>query len=134
QGEELGLPEVREIPDELRQDPSHLRAGVPGRDGCRVPLPWHRDAPAFGFSPTGKSWLPQPEVFGELAVDAQQGVAGSTLEMYRSALRLRGELGLGRPDGGVEFLEDLPAGVLGVARGDVTVLVNTTDVEVALPQ
>ena len=39
QGEELGLPEVADIPDELREDPAHKRAGVPGRDGCRVPLP-----------------------------------------------------------------------------------------------
>ncbi|HLQ80625.1 MAG TPA: alpha-amylase family glycosyl hydrolase [Brachybacterium sp.] len=134
QGEELGLPEVRDIPDELREDPSHLRAGVPGRDGCRVPLPWSADAPAYGFSPTGRSWLPQPEVFGELAADVQEGVEGSTLEMYRAALHLRAELGLGRPDGGVSFLEDLPAGVLGVSRGAVTVLVNTTDTAVDLPQ
>ncbi|WP_394216067.1 glycoside hydrolase family 13 protein [Brachybacterium vulturis] len=133
QGEELGLPEVRDIPDELREDPAHRRAGVPGRDGCRVPLPWVQDAPAFGFSATGRSWLPQPEVFGELAVDAQEGVAGSTLEMYRTALHLRRELGLGRPDGGVRFLRDLPGGVLGVSRGEVTVLVNTTDAAVVLP-
>src|SRR5699024_2063426 len=86
QGEELGLPEVRDIPDELREDPAHLRAGVPGRDGCRVPLPWSKEAPAYGFSPTGRSWLPQPEVFGELAADVQEGVEGSTLEMYRAAL------------------------------------------------
>ena len=108
QGEELGLPEVAEIPDALREDPAHLRAGVPGRDGCRVPLPWRADAPAYGFSPTGESWLPQPAVFGELAADRQAGVEGSTLEMYRRALRLRRELGLGRPEAPVEFLEDLP--------------------------
>ena len=133
QGEELGLPEVSDIPDEMREDPSHLRAGVPGRDGCRVPLPWVQDAPGYGFSPTGKSWLPQPEAFGPLAADAQDGVEGSTLEMYRTAVRLRRELGLGRPDAAVVFAEDLPAGVLGVVRGDVTILVNTTDAQVELP-
>ena len=132
QGEELGLPEVAEIPDHLREDPSHLRAGVPGRDGCRVPLPWEADAPAFGFSPAGQSWLPQPAVFGELAADRQAGVEGSTLEMYRRALRLRRELGLGRPEAPVEFLEDLPEGLLGLTRGDVVVLVNTTESELAL--
>ena len=134
QGEELGLPEVADIPDELREDPSHKRAGVPGRDGCRVPLPWERDAPAFGFSAKGESWLPQPAVFAELAADVQEGVEGSTLEMYRAALRLRSELGLGRDDAAVTFLEDLPEGVLGVSRGDVRVLVNTSDVEVPLAE
>ena len=133
QGEELGLPEVADIPDELREDPSHKRAGVPGRDGCRVPLPWTGDAPAFGFSPTGESWLPQPEVFGELAVDRQTGVEGSTLEMYRRALRLRRELGLGRPDAPVEFLEDLAGGLLGLTRGEVVVLVNTAEQTLPLP-
>ena len=133
QGEELGLPEVADIPDELREDPAHHRAGVPGRDGCRVPLPWQQDAPAFGFSPTGQSWLPQPEVFGQLAADAQEGVEGSTLELYRRALTLRSELGLGRPTAPLTFLEDLPAPVLGLTRGDVVVLVNTGEEDLELP-
>ena len=133
QGEELGLPEVADIPDELREDPAHHRAGVPGRDGCRVPLPWQQDAPAFGFSPTGQSWLPQPEVFGQLAADAQEGVEGSTLELYRTAIRLRSELGLGRPTAPLAFLEDLPAPVLGLTRGDVVVLVNTGEEDLELP-
>ena len=44
QGEELGLPEVEDLPDEVLQDPIFLRSGGtdPGRDGCRVPLPWSR--------------------------------------------------------------------------------------------
>ena len=134
QGEELGLPEVADIPDHLREDPSHLRAGVPGRDGCRVPLPWSGDAPAFGFSSTGSSWLPQPAVFGELAVDRQIGVEGSTLEMYRRALHLRRELRLGRPEAPVAFLEDLPEGLLGLTRGDVVVLVNTSEQEIPLAE
>ncbi|MGC5626984.1 glycoside hydrolase family 13 protein [Georgenia sp. Z1344] len=98
QGEELGLPEHTSLPDELRQDPAFARTGgeETGRDGCRVPLPWEADAPAYGFSPSGRSWLPQPAAFGELAADRQEGVAGSTLELYREALRLRRELGLGR--------------------------------------
>ena len=42
QGEELGLPEVEDLPDEVRQDPTFLRTGGErgGRDGCRVPIPW----------------------------------------------------------------------------------------------
>jgi alpha-glucosidase len=98
QGEELGLPEATELPDEVRQDPTWERSGHThiGRDGCRVPMPWEGDAPSYGFGPADSSWLPQPEVYGELAVDRQTGVEGSTLELYRALLRLRHELRLGR--------------------------------------
>ena len=53
QGEELGLWEVEDIPDERRQDPIWHRTGGadPGRDGSRVPLPWAGLEPPFGFSP-----------------------------------------------------------------------------------
>ena len=42
QGDELGLEEVEDIPEELLQDPTWERSGhvVRGRDGCRVPIPW----------------------------------------------------------------------------------------------
>src|SRR4051812_12470147 len=98
QGEELGLPEATELPDELRQDPTWERSGHTsrGRDGCRVPIPWEGGDPSYGFGPSDKSWLPQPEVFGELAVARQQGVPGSTLELYRTLLGLRREHRLGR--------------------------------------
>jgi alpha-glucosidase len=98
QGEELGLPEATELPDDVRQDPTWEKSGHTsrGRDGCRVPIPWQGDSPSFGFGPSVSSWLPQPEVYGELAVDRQQGVEGSTLELYRALLRLRRELRLGR--------------------------------------
>ncbi len=134
QGEELGLPEVADLPDELREDPSHRRADVPGRDGCRVPLPWVHDAPAYGFSPTGASWLPQPPAFGELAADLQDGVEGSTLEMYRTALRQRHEFDLGAYGDGVRFVEDAPAGVLALEHAGVLVVVNTTDADVDLTE
>lgn len=96
QGEELGLPEHTLLPDDVREDPAFFKMppGFKGRDGCRVPLPWEAAAPGFGFSPAGETWLPQPSEWAELAVDAQRGVPGSTLEMYRRALRLRRELGL----------------------------------------
>jgi alpha-glucosidase len=73
QGEELGLPEHTTLDDALRQDPAWNRSGHTrrGRDGCRVPLPWAPLAPGFGFSPTGRSWLPQPPDWGSYAVDAQ---------------------------------------------------------------
>ncbi len=62
-----------------------------GRDGCRVPLPWTRTGPSFGFGSTA-GWLPQPPDFGELSAEAQDGTDGSTLELYRAALALRGRL------------------------------------------
>ncbi|MFC0674147.1 glycoside hydrolase family 13 protein [Brachybacterium hainanense] len=132
QGEELGLPEVRDIPDALREDPAHHRAGVPGRDGCRVPLPWEADAPAYGFSPTGASWLPQPAEFASLAADVQADVDGSTLEMYRSALRLRRELRLGLPAEGIAVVEGMPDGVLAIDHGGIRAAVNTTQRPVPL--
>ncbi|MDO5629587.1 MAG: glycoside hydrolase family 13 protein [Mobilicoccus sp.] len=97
QGEELGLPEHTHLPHEVRQDPAHHRSGGDevGRDGCRIPMPWEGDQPAAGFNTTGEMWLPQPPEYAGLAVDRQDGVDGSTLELYRTLLRLRRERGLG---------------------------------------
>jgi alpha-glucosidase len=98
EGEELGLPEHTTLPADIRQDPAFARTSGAeiGRDGCRVPFPWASAQPACGFSETGRSWLPQPARFAELAVDRQAGAAGSTLELYRSAIRARREWRLGR--------------------------------------
>ncbi|AYY12300.1 glycoside hydrolase family 13 protein [Actinobacteria bacterium YIM 96077] len=91
QGQELGLPEVT-VPDEAIQDPVWERSGYTkrGRDGCRVPLPWRVDGPSYGFGPDG-SWLPQPEGWGQMSVQAQSGDPQSMLELYRAALRIRRE-------------------------------------------
>jgi alpha-glucosidase len=96
QGEELGLPEVTDLPAAARQDPRFRRtAGAsPGRDGCRVPLPWTRDGADFGFSATpapAAPWLPQPPEWGGYSVEAQAGDPDSFLSLYRAALRLRRE-------------------------------------------
>ncbi|GAA0610213.1 glycoside hydrolase family 13 protein [Streptomyces crystallinus] len=124
QGEELGLPEVSDLPDEVRQDPSFFRAeGQDGfRDGCRVPIPWTEEGPSYGFG-SGGSWLPQPDSWRGLSVEAQSGDPRSTLELYRSALALRRELpGLG--DGEMEWLP-APEGVLAFARPGFVCTVNT---------
>ena len=91
QGEELGLPEVRDLAPEDRQDPAwHRSGGTDGtRDGCRVPIPWSGDVPSYGFGPGARSWLPQPSTWAGLSVKAEHGAEGSTLEMYRAALRIR---------------------------------------------
>jgi len=93
QGEELGLPEVQDLPDEARQDPLWERSGHVdhGRDGCRVPLPWAAGAPGFGFT-SGTPWLPQPGWFADFAVDRQEDDKASVLNRYRAALRARRDL------------------------------------------
>jgi alpha-glucosidase len=90
QGDELGLPEVWDLPVEVLDDPVWEQSGHTrkGRDGCRVPLPWTRGGPSRGFG-AGEPWLPQPAGWGTRSVEAQTGVAGSTLELYRTALEVR---------------------------------------------
>lgn len=97
QGEELGLPEVEDLPDEALRDPIWQRSGHTqrGRDGCRVPLPWSGDEPPFDFSTRSDAaapWLPQPEEWKHLTAQAQRDDPSSALELYRSALRLRRQL------------------------------------------
>ncbi|WP_030196673.1 glycoside hydrolase family 13 protein [Streptomyces sp. NRRL S-87] len=136
QGEELGLPDVTDLPDEVRQDPSFFRAaGQDGfRDGCRVPIPWSGTEAPYGFGPVagGPSWLPQPDSWAGLSVEAQSGDPESTLELYRAALKLRrshADLGAGEE---VEWLE-APEGVLALRRGSLVCTVNTTGEAVPYP-
>lgn len=133
QGEELGLPEVIDLPDEARQDPTWFRTNGEryGRDGCRVPLPWEAAAPSFGFGPSDASWLPQPAQWAQLARDQQRGVVGSTLSLYRDALALRREHGLA--SGSLEWLSGYPAEIVAFRNGDVVVVANTGTAPVELP-
>jgi alpha-glucosidase len=93
QGDELGIHEVADIPFDQVQDPLYLRnlKQAKGRDGARVPLPWTRGGTNFGFG-TGTPHLPQPEWFVDFSVEAESGVSGSPLEVFRTALKLRREL------------------------------------------
>jgi alpha-glucosidase len=133
QGEELGLPESIYLPDDSRQDPTWFRTNGEryGRDGCRVPIPWEADSPAYGFNTSGDSWLPQPADWAQYARDRQVGVAGSTLELYTLALALRHEYNLGM--GSVEWLPGFSEGVVAFRNGDVTVIANTGSVAIELP-
>ncbi|WP_441969646.1 glycoside hydrolase family 13 protein [Pedococcus sp. 2YAF34] len=118
QGEELGLPNVDDLPDEVLQDPMFLRSGgqMRGRDGCRVPLPWSGQEPPFGFSPQGvRPWLPQPAGWRELTVEAESADPASMLQLHRAALRLRRELP-GLHETGLTW-RDSPEGVLDLERG-----------------
>jgi alpha-glucosidase len=132
QGEELGLPEDIWLPDAARQDPTWKRSNfqVRGRDGCRVPLPWVADAPAYGFGPAPKSWLPQPGIWAQYALDRQVGVPDSTYSLYREALSHRRELGLGK--GSLSFV-DGGADVVAFRNGGVLVLANLGPSAVAVP-
>ena len=114
----------------------HFRSGGsdPGRDGCRVPLPWRGDGTSFGFSPPGATaspWLPQPVWWGTHAAHAQDGV-GSMLSLYREALQIRrSERGLG--DGSLRWL-DAPSGVLAFARGErFACVLNLSAAAIELP-
>jgi alpha-glucosidase len=126
QGEELGLPEHTTLAAEFRQDPTFARTdgNRVGRDGCRVPLPWQAGlGAANGFNTTGKSWLPQPEIYRDYSRDQQDGVAGSTLELYKSALRIRRELKLG--EGSFAWLPQYTNDrALGYRNGNILVIHN----------
>ena len=121
-GQELGLEEV-EVPEKLRQDPIFFRTGGArtGRDGCRVPIPWDREPPRFGFT-DGTPWLPIPGPWGRNSVAAQDEDATSTLALYRHALALRRRTGALL--GASLVWRDAPAGALVFERssGEETIV------------
>jgi alpha-glucosidase len=92
-GEELGLPEVLDIPSAQREDPLFIRSGGRqiGRDGCRIPMPWTTDrSNIYGFSQSGvRPWLTPPPDWDRYAVDQQESDPTSMLLLYRELLRIR---------------------------------------------
>ncbi|WP_343318397.1 glycoside hydrolase family 13 protein [Arthrobacter sp. TMP15] len=131
QGEELGLFEVADLPASSLQDPTWFRTlnTVKGRDGCRVPLPWSDSEDNFGFG--GGPWLPQPDWFADFAASVQDGTAGSTLEMYRSALKIRREL---QSEESLEWLSEPAAAVVHYRRPNGwEVITNFGDAPAELP-
>jgi alpha-glucosidase len=135
QGEELGLPEHTTLAPEFRQDPTFFRTNGKrvGRDGCRVPLPWESGVGAAnGFNSTGKAWLPQPEIYAAYSRDQQEGVTGSTLELYKHALKLRRSLKLG--EGSFEWAaEFVSEASLGFRNGEILVVHNFGHEPIDLP-
>jgi alpha-glucosidase len=126
QGEELGLEQV-DVPEAQRQDPEFRNGRGPGRDGCRVPLPWSGTAPPYGFT-RGTPWLPQPDGWGPLTVAAQRADPGSTLAFYRRALAARRGL-----TGNSVDLVELGEDALAFRRGEVLVVVNAGKAPMPLP-
>ncbi|WP_396445092.1 glycoside hydrolase family 13 protein [Actinomadura sp.] len=134
QGEELGLPEVKDLPDEARQDPIFERTNgeLAGRDGCRVPLPWSGRAEPYGFSPGGvRPWLPMPRDWASMTVEAQASDPSSMLAYYRGALAMRRRLAGDLPEE-LEWL-DSPDTALFFRRGPLTCALNCGENPVRLP-
>lgn len=131
QGEELGLEEA-DVPEHLRQDPIWIRMGgaLPGRDGCRTPMPWQSEAPGFGFT-SGEPWLPFGADAADLAVDRQRDDNASTLAAYRRLLTTRRAVLQQDPGDDVAFLS-LGEDVVAVQRGPLVTVLNTADVPVDL--
>ncbi len=133
QGEELGLHEVGDLPEEVMQDPAFFRnRGIEkGRDGCRVPLPWTPDGPSYGFGP-GHAHLPQPEWFADAAVSVQEEDPNSTLALYRSALEARHKM---QTDESLEWVAtDQPAVLHFTRPGGWHSITNFSSEAVPLPQ
>jgi alpha-glucosidase len=126
QGEELGLDEA-DVPDALRQDPIFRRTGgeLPGRDGCRTPIPWSAAEPGFGFT-TGEPWLPFGADSAALAADVQRADPASTLSTYRRLLASRKALQQESLGEKVEFLPTA-ADVLAFRRGPLVVVLNAAN-------
>jgi alpha-glucosidase len=109
----------------------------PGRDGCRVPMPWSGERPPFGFSmdADAQPWLPvQPESWRDYSVEAQAGDPGSMLELYRSALAVRkAEPGFSSEREALRWLVSAED-VLAFRRGDdAACVVNLSARPIALP-
>jgi alpha-glucosidase len=118
-GEELGLEDAL-VPGERVLDPG-------GRDGCRAPIPWTREA-HHGWG-TNDPWLPWPPDPSERSAEAMAADPGSILHLYRALLAARRGSDALRV-GDFAWL-DTPDGVLAFERrsGDDrrVVVVNFTD-------
>lgn len=136
QGEELGLEEVEDLPEELLQDPTWYRSGhtVRGRDGCRVPLPWRGHAPPFGFTRDGvQPWLPQPRYWAARTVQAESDDPNSMLSLYRNALVLRHSLE-SLSDGEMSWLGSPPEVLLFHRGHELACAVNLGEQSWELPE
>ena len=131
-GDELGLENV-DLPDDVLQDPTWERSGHTdrGRDAERVPLPWSGDAAPYGFT-TGTPWLPMPDDWAAVTVEAESADPSSTLALFRAAVARRRASLADLPADHVDWL-DAPDGCLAYRRGALTVLLNAGSTPVPLP-
>ena len=121
-GQELGLPNG-EMSDSDRQDPIYFRTNgaQKGRDGARVPLPWSGTTSPFGFT-TGRPWLPVSQSWESFTVERQSKEPTSSLNLYRSALRIRKKI-----MGSDEIQWQQKDSVLSFTRNGIQVVLNTSN-------
>ncbi|HZJ48575.1 MAG TPA: alpha-amylase family glycosyl hydrolase [Acidimicrobiia bacterium] len=128
-GDEIALRETP-VPPELQIDPWGLRVPGMGRDGCRTPMPW-TPGPGHGFTlPDVEPWLPFGGDADERNVETQLTDTASVVNTYRRLLHIRrGRRSL--LSGSIQFIDDLPADVLGFVRADgqerTVVFINFVD-------
>lgn len=133
QGEELGLPNHTTMAPRFRRDPRFFDSNgtMIGRDGQRIPMPWKAKAPAFGFGPSDKSWLPQPDRYSHYAADVQEKDKLSTLSLYRRLIALRSQYDLGV--GTLQWFDSPRNDVLVARNGSVCLYINFGYAPLPLP-
>ena len=94
QGEELGLPEVTDLPDHVLTDPMFHRTAVPAGDGTAAGshCPGRQAEDALGFSPAGSREPPGcPSPTGSPTTPSTGSCESgeSMLQLYREAIALR---------------------------------------------
>ncbi|AZG73552.1 alpha-glucosidase family protein [Shewanella livingstonensis] len=107
QGEELGLTEAP-IEFHQLQDPFGIAFWpmFKGRDGCRTPMPWVKEAPNAGFS-EATPWLPIDPLHNNSAVDVQEADQDSILNSYRHFLQWRKQQHI-LIEGDIQFIDRHP--------------------------
>lgn len=131
QGEELGLPEVADIPRNKLQDPVWKQSEhkFKGRDGCRIPLPWNYSQ-NFGFT-TAEPHLPMPEWFKKYTIAKQQINPKSFLNFYRNIIKIRKTLNF---DTIFEWIENADNNVLHFRRKqDWYNITNMNNISIPMP-
>ncbi|MFM2354629.1 MAG: hypothetical protein RLZZ528_365 [Pseudomonadota bacterium] len=122
EGEELGQTDSELAFEEL-VDPQGINFWPEpiGRDGCRTPMVWEKDAPNAGFSTAARTWLPVKAPQAAVAADTQAGKADSVLEFYRRMIAFR-KASDDLMDGATDFI-DLPEPLFAFRRGARTLCV-----------
>ncbi|MCH4161015.1 MAG: glycoside hydrolase family 13 protein [Bifidobacterium sp.] len=108
QGEELGLPEVPDLPWDALEDPEAQgtsRTGmVKGRDGCRVPLPWiAEDAPILDAEVPAVQGISH---FGHIDERSGAGSFGFSPKMRTDGVTTSAEPHLPQPDWFAQYAVD----------------------------
>lgn len=133
QGEELGQPQARLELAQIQDPYDRMYWPEPmGRDGARAPMAWDDERPRCGFS-GARPWIPVQHPEDGAAVQQDRNPA-SVLNFYRTALRLRRELGLAEA---AMRVDDSPEGTilarLATGGGPLTLAANMTPEPWTLP-